>query len=104
MNGKEDRKAAFTPEQAESFSAAAPALAQVFASLQREVFPTPWNLAKDPRATASSFLKDSQHFTKGVELLEAEEEVQRLQTVQLTCPPQHYTKRQERPWQRRKQR
>ena len=86
---KQSRRPAFTLEQAQSFTAVAPALTTIFESLQRERFPSQWNQNKDPRMTASSFLKDSQHFAKGVELLEAEEEVQRLQTVQMTCPPNH---------------
>ena len=86
---KENRKAAFSMEQAESFSAAAPALTQVSTSLSRESFPTACSSSKDPQVTASSFLKDSPQFTKGLALLEAEAEVQHLQSTQLTYPSEH---------------
>ena len=82
----EEKKVAFTAEQAEAFKSLAPILQEVFVSLSKEKRARPWTSEKDPGQTAETFLKDSTHVAKGFELEAAELELQRLQRAQDLFP------------------
>ena len=85
----EEKRVAFTQEQAESFSIIAPTLSAVFESLKTERRAKPMRMGKDPSATADAFIQDSNPVTKGLNLQKAEEEVTKLQSAQLLFTESH---------------
>ena len=77
----EARRVAFTEEQAEGFRMVAPAMLDVLESLAKERRPNPLKADKDPAATAQSFIKDSKHVGKSLDLAKAEEELTKAQAM-----------------------